>query len=234
MSRFTRFVGFKAVSAGVKLPEIRIERFFEAAHLKTLMAALEIDCVLDVGANRGQFGRDLRAIGYAGRIVSFEPVPTAFAALSELAARDPLWTAHPIALGSESTTATIHVPDETSGSSFLDLVEDLHFESERVPIERLDAVFPTLDMGSDSPRVLLKMDTQGFDLQVFAGASGCLDQILALQSELSVVPIYKGMPDYLEALSVYEDAGFGLFNLALVNRTADSRILELNCLMERL
>lgn len=233
MSRLTRFVGFKVVSADVKLPEIRIAHYFEFVHLKTLLEALGIDCVLDVGANRGQFGRDLRAIGYEGRIVSFEPVPRAFADLEALTARDPLWSGHPIALGTEKKTATIHVPDETSGSSFLDPVDDLRIESVEVAVERLDAVFPTLDLGGKVPKVFLKMDTQGFDLEVFGGASGCIDSILGLQSELSVVPLYKGMPDYLEALAVYEAAGFGLYNLSLVNRTPTGRILELNCYMQR-
>jgi FkbM family methyltransferase len=227
-------VGFKAVSMGVRLPELRIEHYFESVHLKALLASLEIDCVLDVGANEGQFCSGLRSIGYEGRIVSFEPVPQAFAALSALMEGDALWTGHRIALGAERRTATIHVPDETSGSSFLKPLEDLHLESQEVAIERLDAVLPTLDTGVKAPRLFLKMDTQGFDLEVFKGASGCLDSILGLQSEISVVPLYEGMPDYLEALTTYEEAGFSLHNLSLVGRTSTGRILELNCYMERL
>lgn len=218
---------------GVKLPEIRLQHYFEAVQLKALLAALEIDCVLDVGANRGQFAESLRGIGYEGRIVSFEPVPRAFAELVKAMAGDPLWSGHEFALGSEPGTAQIHVPDETSGSSFHDLVEDLHFETQEVAVARLDAVFPTLGLGA-APRVFLKMDTQGFDLEVFKGASGCLDAVLALQSELSVVPLYVGMPNYLEALGVYEDAGFSLYNLSLVDRISTGRILEMNCVMERL
>ena len=70
MSRLSRFLGFGAVSMGLRLPETRIDRFVELAHLKDLLEALCVNCVLDVGANCGQFARDLRGIGYVGRITA--------------------------------------------------------------------------------------------------------------------------------------------------------------------
>ena len=52
---------------------------------------------------------------------------------------------------------------------------------EDVEVRRLDSVFGDLIREIDEPRVFLKMDTQGFDLQVFFGASSCLDHIVGLQ-----------------------------------------------------
>jgi hypothetical protein len=77
------------------------------------------------------------------------------------------------------------------------------------------------------------MDTQGYDLKVFAGAQGCLHSIQALQSEISVVPIYHNMPHYVESLVTYERAGFELFNLSVVSRTGKGGLQELNCFMKR-
>ena len=57
-----------------------------------------INLVLDVGANTGQFGRSLRNRGYAGRIISFEPVKEAFTALENAARGDDLWTTSNLAL----------------------------------------------------------------------------------------------------------------------------------------
>ncbi len=42
------------------------------AHLRNLLQLHRIDLVLDVGANRGQFARLVRQLGFLGRIVSFE------------------------------------------------------------------------------------------------------------------------------------------------------------------
>ncbi|MFZ0497148.1 MAG: hypothetical protein WBE80_05265 [Methylocella sp.] len=56
-----------------------------------LMRDRKITLVLDIGANKGQYGKSLRdTIGYKGRIVSFEPLREAFAILQQTAASDPL------------------------------------------------------------------------------------------------------------------------------------------------
>ena len=84
-----------------------------------------------------------------------------------------------------------------------------------------------------TPRVLLKTDTQGFDLHVLRGASGCIDLLTGVLAELSVIPIYEQSPPFHEAIRAYRDAGFDIVDLFLVNRTADGRILELDGLFVR-
>ena len=191
--------------------------------------------VLDVGANRGQFASELRAIGFDGHIVSFEPIASEFGVMAAHFRGDARWTGHQLALGSTASQMTVTVPRLTVMSSLLESVEPDHEGARRevVDVKRLDTMLDDLLKATGCSRPFLKMDTQGYDLEVFKGASGCIDRILGLQSELSIRPLYKGMPHYVEALQCYETAGYQLFNLSVVNRVPTGGLLELNCFMER-
>jgi hypothetical protein len=80
-------------------------------------------------------------------------------------------------------------------------------------------------------RIFLKMDTQGYDLNVFKGAGEKLDFIIGIESEISFMPIYEGMPHYLESLKVYEDAGFVITGLYPISRKNDMAVIEMDCMM---
>jgi FkbM family methyltransferase len=234
VSQFVKAVALKAIALGMKLPEPQIDRVIELLHLRRLLSFLRINCVLDVGANHGQFAKELRAIGYSGRIVSFEPLQREFDRMSEHFSHDANWRGYRLALGSDEALMDIHVDRLTVLSSFLNsIAKHDQQRTERVSVKRLDTMFSSVVQGIESPRVFLKMDTQGYDLEVFNGAAGCIAEICGIQSELSVQPLYEGMPHYLEALETYERAGFDLHNLSVVNRESDGGLVELNCFMRR-
>jgi FkbM family methyltransferase len=227
-------LALRLVSAGLRLPEWQLERVVEQTRLRDLVRSLAVNCVLDVGANRGQYATDLRAVGYRGQIISFEPVRSEFEALQRAFSHDGLWSGHQVALGSADGTASLIVPEDTVYSSFLSPLSPMPGTTQAdVKVLRLDGLLPGLLRRLARPRVFLKMDTQGFDLEVFRGAEGCLPWIVGLQSEISVEPIYAGMPHYLESLHEYEQQGFVLHHLAVVNRTSRQDLLELNCYMRR-
>jgi len=228
-------VALRLISSGWRVPQQeRLERFQELEMLKRLLDSLEINCVLDVGANRGQYALELRGIGFSGRIVSFEPVRSEFALLDGSFRNDPNWKGYQVALGSADGPASIKVPRLTVLSSLLAPIrDDPEARLEAVEMRPLDSVFRSAIEAVPEPRVLLKMDTQGYDLEVFKGAEGCLDSICALQSEISIRPLYKGMPHYLDALKVYEEVGFELHDLTVVARAGNGCLQELNCFMVR-
>ena len=85
--------------------------------LRGLLDSLRINCVLDVGARFGDYGRFLRGLGYEGRIVSFEPVASSFAVLREQV--DDAWLIHQLALGSEPERREIARSAEAGCDSFL-------------------------------------------------------------------------------------------------------------------
>jgi FkbM family methyltransferase len=130
-----------------------------------LLASLGITTVLDVGANVGVYGEALRAYGYVGRLVSFEPLGAAYRALEARAAPDPLWEVHKLALGDVDGSAEINVAASDPWSSLLptdprarepERLERVRTETVRTA--RLDSLPEVL-----GHRTWLKLDVQGFE-----------------------------------------------------------------------
>jgi FkbM family methyltransferase len=217
------------------LPKWRARNYELATLLAQVIKRLEVNCVLDVGANIGQYGKFLRdEVGYRGRIVSFEPYPQAFIQLQKTAARHQPWQTHPFALGAARQSMRLNVMAATEFNSFLspvptgiDHVEKKNRVREviEVRVERLDSVIP------DDQNLFLKMDTQGFDLEVLRGASGCRDRICAMQSEVSVIPIYGKMPDMQASLAEFSRCGFDLAGLFPVSRDESLRVIEFDAVL---
>jgi FkbM family methyltransferase len=213
-----------------------------STHLATLFNRLRINCILDVGAHVGQYGRFLRNLGYQGRIVSFEPIGANFAVLEQRLAGDRNWNARRLALGHTEGTIPINVTNLTQFSSFLppNSYSQGQFghlsavdHTEEVEVRRLDSVWDEVMGSLTDPRVFLKLDTQGYDLKVLEGSGVHLGQVAALQSELAVKPIYEGMTGYMEAISAMNEMGFELTGLFPVTRDVELKIVEFDCVMTR-
>ena len=177
-----------------------------------------INLVLDVGANVGQTHDNLRNAGYKGRVVSFEPVPSAYAELIKSAEQDPEWDIAPrTAVGGEIGEAKINVSQSTDLSSILTpastLLEALPktevVEQVTTPVTTIDEVWDTYC--PPSAKVFLKVDTQGFERQVLNGAKASLDKITGIQLELSLLPLYEDEETYLSYLNDLHSWGFSPF-----------------------
>jgi FkbM family methyltransferase len=212
-----------------------------ANHLRELFHILNIDCVLDVGANTGQYRDFLRGtVGYNGMIVSFEPVKKNLEILDKRAQQDSNWLICDFALGAEENKTPINVMDTNSFSSFLkptdSVLNDFSTQNninhqEIVEIKRLDGVLSDLIRDHPISNIYLKMDTQGYDLEVFKGAQRLLPSIKALQTELSVQQIYEGMPDYITAIQTLNKHGFDITGMYPVSRDRILRVVEFDCIM---
>jgi len=227
--------------------EKRILREMGSKHVAWTLERFEVDVVLDVGGNIGQYGKSLRAEGYTGHIVSFEPVPQFFEKLQNAASGDDAWTVHQMGLGAEDGSLPMRV--QRSLSSMLDNTDfgRQRFKSMRefgddepieVPVYRLDSVLddvlaPLREKGIENPRIYLKMDTQGFDLEVFAGLGERTQDIVAMQSEVALLLIYQQMPRMPEAVAAYEEAGFEISGLYPITRQPDGRVIEYDCILVR-
>lgn len=207
---------------------------------KQLFRTLGIDLVLDVGANVGQYGNQIRKF-YSGQIVSFEPVKHVYEQLKTRIADDKRWTAHQLALGSEDTTASINVAASSDFSSFASTNDFANStfglgarrnSTEQVTVRRLESLLPELVPDFAERRVFLKMDTQGWDLAVFDGLGELANCISAMQTEVSVIPIYKEIPHWTDAIQRYESRGFSISGMFPVN-VVENRAIEMDCYLVR-
>ena len=182
-----------------------------------LMRDGRVTVVLDVGANMGQFGSEIRDDGYRGRIVSFEPLRSAFELLKARA--DDQWECFSTALGAEDGEAILHVSENTWSSSLLP-VTPRHVAAApsaatvadtSVSVRALDSLRDEILQPDD--RAFLKIDAQGYEGEVLAGAGGVLSQVVGLELELSLVPLYDEQPRVSQLLGAVDRLGFALVDV---------------------
>lgn len=180
----------------------------------------QVDLLLDVGANVGQYVIENRQQGYVGQVVSFEPLPDAYQALVENAYGDSQWLIHErCAVGSEMGQTEINISKNSYSSSLLPML-NTHSDSapESVYIGTANTLVLTLDSvyeqyAKDKKKVFLKIDTQGFEAHVLAGALKSLPSIFAVQLELSLVPLYANQELYPYFLKFFGEQGFYLWQI---------------------
>jgi FkbM family methyltransferase len=214
-------------------------RFLPARHpdarIRRLLELHAIDLVLDVGANVGQYGQSLRELGYTGRIVSFEPLSSAFSRLGEAAAEDPDWEARRCALGGETGEIEINIAGNSQSSSILDMLPEhtgalpssRYVGKEKAPLRRLDDEFAAVRKGAR--RVMLKLDTQGYELHVLGGGVATLAAATLVEVEMSLVALYEGAPTFLELHQILTDRGFVMASIEPVfSDPATGRLLQVD------
>jgi FkbM family methyltransferase len=245
MTRFRRRIQAFSERLGYSIiPDWRLGKFDHARHLRELFTLAGVNCVVDVGANIGQFREFLRHhVDYRGRIVSFEPIAELHAVIAGLARTDPLWETHQLALGETDGEVAINVTAERTLSSFLPadnrslqsmgyakyLRDTAVVRREAVPMRRLDGVLDSVV--EPDARIFLKTDTQGYDVNVVRGAAGCLDRIAVMQIELSVRDVYVGAPRYLEGLQEMDERGFAITGMYPVQRDPQFRVVNFDCVL---
>ena len=162
--------------------------------------------------------------------------------LKAVAAEQEPWRVFPYALAAAKERREANVAEDTVFSSFLTPREESQIRfpqnrlerKEEVDVRRLDRILETCLMDISSPRISLKLDTQGFDLSVMEGAQTILPRILALQTEVSLHDLYHGMHNFVESISKFQAAGFEVIDFATVNRDIDQLCaVDMDCIMAR-
>jgi FkbM family methyltransferase len=198
--------------------EIRRFALEEEAQLVRFLKLQNVDVVLDVGANIGQFAMGIRQAGFAGKIISFEPQSSAHARLSALAANLENWQIAPrCAVGASKGKTEINISQNSVSSSILD-IDATHTSnapaSRYTSKESVDVI--TLDACAEIPatcRMFLKVDTQGFEMPVLQGADKLLKRLAGVQLETSLTELYKGQATFTELINHMEARGYTIWSL---------------------
>jgi len=178
---------------------------------------LQVEWLVDVGANRGQFGQLMRRAGFQRHLVSLEPVADAFASLQQVAASDPLWTVEQRAVGAKAGSQVMHVAGNSVSSSLLPMGErhlelfagSAYTRDEEVEVTTIEAV--VAEHGIDPSRTMVKADVQGLESAVLDGAGEALSDFAMIELELSLLELYEGQELLPELVTRLTSAGFVLW-----------------------
>ncbi len=186
---------------------------------KKLLTHFGITKILDVGANTGQYAKELRKINFEGTIVSFEPISSVFQVLKNNMKNDPKAVLKNFALGDKNETKIINIAKNLASSSFFSrtkFFEEIasqadYISEEKVEIKSLDSIFDTICDEKDV--IFLKLDTQGYEKNILNGATESLKKVKGIQIELALKPTYNDAPNFKEIFKILEDSGFTLYSL---------------------
>lgn len=210
--------------------------------LVRLCADHHCDTLIDIGANEGQFALDLLEAGYRGEIISIEPQATPHQKLEQRAAAWGRWRAAPrMCMGERNGTAAINIAANSVSSSILDVLDTStsanadtrYIGREDVAIRRLDD-WADDEAGLGTAPIGLKLDVQGYEQQVLAGAERLLPAVRVLILEMSLSPLYEGSATFSQLFTSLEDIGFspsGIF--PGFSDTRSLRMLQVDGVFER-
>lgn len=192
--------------------------------------------VIDVGANAGQFTVASSKLFPSVIMHSFEPLPDCFSQLQKNVSSLKNITTYQIALGDWSGQTSLHVNSYSLSSSILPLAkahkeafpEATESKNITVEISTLDQIFKNDNLVSP---VLLKLDVQGFELQVIKGGINILKHIDYVVMETSFRPMYEGEYIFKDIMKFMEEKNFRFMRpIGWLTSPQNGEILQMDAL----
>ena len=183
-----------------------------------------INTIIDVGANEGQFVIKLITNGFIGNVISFEPLSSAYNKLlktqKKFNNKKVNWVVeNRVAIGSNDIDSIINISSNSESSSILKILpshtnlkpNSVTIGNEFVEIRKLDNYMNLITQYRKS--YLLKIDTQGYEMEVLKGSSKILDIIDSLLIEVSLIELYEGQELFIDILEFLKKKNFKIWSL---------------------
>jgi len=178
--------------------------------------------IIDVGAYKGSWTSKVTSIFPDASFIMYEAQPDKKTYLEDIKAKHPGKIEYHIALlGSTEKKSVPYFLMET-GSSVLEENTDYNRELTQLPMHTLDKLIePTL---LEQP-CFLKLDVQGYEIEVLKGAQALLLKVDIVLLEVSILEYNKEAPLIAEIICFMDNAGFSTFDITELKRTSDEHIL---------
>ena len=160
---------------------------------------LGIKTVLDIGANTGEFSKEMRSLFPEADIYAFEPLKDCFDTMTKKMSGDTKFHPLNIALG-ETNGESVIQRSSFHPSSSLRTMAGLHKElypkskdsiEEKIQVMRLDDAVKNIELQTP---IFIKMDVQGFEDSVIRGGHVTIQKASVLQIETAFVSLYENQP----------------------------------------
>jgi len=217
-----------------------LKQIAEAERRRTLwLRNMNIETILDIGANTGQFAKSMHELFPKARLYSFEPLKDCYDELLVQFKNVPQFQAFNVALGDETGLVEIHRSEYSPSSSLLPMKE-LHKTCfpytkeeiiQKINIVRLDDIADSLNLRKP---MLVKLDVQGYEDKVISGGKSVIGQADIVITELSVEQLYDGQPLFDEIYKTMTSMGFQYRgNYEQLCSPDDGRVLQVDGIFTR-
>jgi FkbM family methyltransferase len=179
---------------------------------------------------------------FKGLIISFEPIPNAVSTLQKLSVKDPLWIIEESALSNINGEQAFNIMSNSQFSSLskpycdeVSLFNNMNKINKTIKVkaETLDNAYARLKNIYQFKRPFIKLDTQGYDVEIVRNGQSVIKNFVGLQSELSINKLYTDSIKFKEAITFYEKCGFKLSAFVPNNAGHFPRLVEIDCIMVR-
>lgn len=202
----------------------------------SMIASLPVKTLIDVGASLGDFIGQMKYANQDLKVHAFEPVPSVYNQLLKRFGSDANYTFYNFAVGDQDGMVQFHANDYTFSSSVLPMtsthINEFPYTKNTSVIScemrRLDSILSV----SHLPKPLLvKLDVQGYELQVINGGKEIISKADYIVVEVSFVELYQGQPLFDEINSRLNQMGlFYSGNIEQLVSKSSGQILQADAL----